>query len=235
MISIVIPTLDEAVTLGATLASIARDDAVEVIVADGGSTDDTVGMARRARCTVVSSARGRGHQLNAGADAARGDVLLFLHADTRLADGALPAVRNALRDPRTVGGAFRIEVDSRRRSLRVISFSINLRARFLRLPYGDQALFVRRSLFEALGGFRPLEILEDVDFVRRLRRHGRLALLAPPVRTSDRRWRANGVLRTTFANLTAAALGSLAVPPRRIRSIYDALLVHRHGNGRGRP
>ena len=122
-----------------------------------------------------------------------------------------------------------MSVDSRRKSLRLVSWGVNLRSRLFRLPYGDQALFVRAATFGVLGGFRRLEIMEDVDFVRRLRRHGELALVRPPLRASDRRWRTNGVLRTTLVNLTAALLFALAVDPRRIRWLYDSLL----DSGRG--
>lgn len=226
-ISVIVPTRNEAAWLPHTLRSIPRGPGVEIIVSDGGSTDETLALAAPLADRLVESAPGRGSQLNAGAAAASGDILLFLHADTRLNHGALDAVRDALRDPHLVGGAFRAEIDSRRVSMRLITFGINLRSRWLRLPYGDQALFVRRRVFDAMHGFRSIEIMEDVDFVRRLRRHGRLTLLRSSVRTSARRWAANGVARTTLANWAALALFFCRASPAWIRRFYDAALASR--------
>jgi hypothetical protein len=150
--------------------------------------------------------------------------LIFLHADTRLTPDGDVAVRRALADPRTAGGCFTAQIDSSAVGMRLIAFGINLRTRLFRLPYGDQALFVRRSVFEAMGGYTRLVIMEDVDFVKRLRRHGRLAVLTARAITSDRRWVANGVLRTTLVNYTAATLYALGVSPERIRRFYDRRL-----------
>lgn len=233
-ISVIIPTWNERLELGNTIHSIGMDAAVEIIVADGGSTDGTLDLAGRVAHRVVQTTPGRAAQLNAGARLAGGEILVFLHADTALPPGALTAIRSCLLEPRNAGGAFRVSVDSGRSSLRLISWGINMRSRWLGLPYGDQALFVRRSLFEELRGFRPLEIMEDVDFVRRLRRKGRMALLDLEVRTSERRWRANGVCRTTLVNWVAIAMYALAFEPKRIRSFYDSHLRSRQPEIRSR-
>jgi GT2 family glycosyltransferase len=124
-----------------------------------------------------------------------------------------------------VGGAFRLRIDSTRPALRLVAWGVQLRTRLLGMPYGDQALFVRREIFDALGGFRPLEIMEDTDFVRRLRKHGRITIVRDFVTTSDRRWAANGIMRTTLVNWAAALLFALGVPATRIRRFYDRLLV----------
>ncbi len=223
-ISVIIPTWNERLELGTTIHSIGMDSAVEIIVADGGSTDGTLDLAGRVAHRVVQSIPGRASQLNAGARLAGGEILVFLHADTILPSGALDAIRCCLAEPRNAGGAFRVSVDSGRSSLRLISWGINMRSRLLGLPYGDQALFVRRSLFRELRGFRQIEIMEDVDFVRRLRRKGRMALLDLEVRTSERRWQVNGVCRTTLVNWAAIAMYALAFKPNRIRRFYDSQL-----------
>jgi hypothetical protein len=223
-ISFIVPTFNEARNLPGLLALLGTFRDAEVIVADGGSTDDTVDLARAGGARVVLGATGRAAQLNAGAAAATGETLIFLHADTRLTPDGDVAVRRALADPRTAGGCFTAQIDSSAVGMRLIAFGINLRTRLFRLPYGDQALFVRRSVFEAMGGYTRLVIMEDVDFVKRLRRHGRLAVLTARAITSDRRWVANGVLRTTLVNYTAATLYALGVSPERIRRFYDRRL-----------
>ncbi len=192
---------------------------------DGGSTDGTVDLARPFADRVIAAPRGRAVQLNAGAAAATGEVLLFLHADTLLGRGALDAVRRALADSRRVGGAFRLHIAARSRLLRLVGAGVNLRSRLLRLPYGDQAIFVRREVFDALGGFRSLHMMEDLDLVRRMGRLGRLAILNHAVTTSARRWRANGVVRTTLVNWAATAMFAAGVPTGLIRRVYDWLLI----------
>lgn len=225
LVSVVVPACNEEAGLERAIRS-ARDDdaAVEVIVADGGSRDGTLGIAAQCADRVVETQRNRAAQLNAGAAVARGDVLLFLHADSWLAPGAVAAARRALAEPHIRGGAFTLRIGAGANRLPIITWGTNLRARLLRLPFGDQAIFTGRDEFDRLRGFRPLPIMEDVDFVLRLRRLGRLALLDLPVHTSPRRWRKNGVLRTTFANTSALALFRLGVTPNQIRRYYYSLL-----------
>ncbi len=207
----VIPAVDEAEALPATLAAARRPD-VEILVVDGGSGDATAHVAARAGARVVSSARGRGCQLAAGAAQARAPVLLFVHADTRLPDGYVEAIEAALAAPGRSVGAFRLRVDGAGFALRWIEWWVAQRCRWLSLPYGDQALFVRTSTYRELGGFRDLAALEDIEFVRRARRHGRVHVLDHPVLTSARAWRRHGVLRMTLVNAACAVAFSVGVP-----------------------
>ncbi len=224
-ISLIIPTLNESACLPDLLASLPQQARLQGIVVDGGSQDETKSLATAAGLQVLNSRRQRAAQLNAGAEQAQGDILLFLHADSGLAPDALDSIHAALTDPRVVGGAFRLRIADRSPSLRLLSFAVNLRSRFLGLPYGDQGLFVRRSVFMAMGGFRDIHIMEDLDFVLRLKRHGKMVCLPLPLQTSARRWQRNGVLRTTLVNLWATALYAAGRPTADIRRIYDRLLA----------
>ena len=200
LISIIIPTLNEASSLRSTLESVMNQTDCEYIVSDGGSDDRTIDVAGQLPVTLITSPRGRAVQMNAGARQARGEILLFLHADTRLTPSSLEAVRKTLQDPAVVGGAFQLRIDSDRPLVKFIERIANLRSRYLHLPYGDQALFVRRSTFESIGGFTPWPLMEDVDFVRRLRQRGRVHLLPETATTSARRWEREGVAWTTLRN-----------------------------------
>jgi rSAM/selenodomain-associated transferase 2 len=221
-ISAVIPAWNEEAGIAAAVAA-ARAVADEVIVADAGSPDGTAARARAAGATVVTAARGRGPQLQAGAAAARGEVLLFLHADALLAPGARGAILEALRDPAVVGGNFRLVFVPRTRWARVFSLANDLRRRWLRIYYGDSGLFVRRGAFEALGGFRPLPLFEDYELVRRLERRGRTVYLrAVEVTASARRFAAAPV-RTLFLWTLLQVLYSAGVPPARLARLYRDL------------
>lgn len=219
-ISVIIPTLNEDSALPAALQSLGRLEAVEIIITDGGSLDGTRQLAIRCGARVLSSPAGRAKQLNLGAEAASGDILLFLHADTLLPRHFGQHVRAALSAPQVVGGAFELRIDAPNPRLRCIERLANWRSRQLQLPYGDQALFVRSEVFRALGGFPDLPIMEDFEFVRRLRRRGRLVILPDPVVTSARRWERLGVLRTTLIN-QLTILGYLSgIHPSRLASFY---------------
>ncbi len=224
-LSVVIPALDEASRIEAAIAS-ATAEGVEVLVVDGGSRDATPERARRAGAVLHQSAPGRARQLGVGARAARGDVVLFLHADTRLAPGWDSAVRTALDRPDVVGGAFRFrfepgEADTPGALLRLVEWGTRLRVALLGMPYGDQALFVRREVLEQIGGVPQAPIMEDLDLVRALQRRGRLALLPLPADTSARRYREAGVLRTVLRNAAAAAGWLLGLDRRRIAAWYQ--------------
>ena len=185
-ISVVIPTWQESSALPGALASAARF-ADEVIVADAGSTDGTRELARRAGARLIDADKGRGAQLHAGGCAARGDVLLFLHADARLGDGAREAMTAALEDPRIGGGNFLLRFVPERRWARFFSSANDLRRRWMRIYYGDSAIFLRRPVYQALGGFRPLPIFEDYELVRRLERRWRTAYIRDVVVTASAR------------------------------------------------
>jgi len=196
-ISLILPVLDEASILAGALSNLPRAPDLEILLVDGGSTDATREVAGRfPQVRWVSAPRGRGVQMNAGARVARGDFFLFLHVDTVLTADHLAALRQAVADPRVRAGAFELRLTPPTPFLRMIAWGANWRCRLFRLPYGDQAIFVRRDLFAALGGFAPRHP-EDLDLVLRLRRLTRLRLLRPPVSSSGRRWLNHGNLRTT--------------------------------------
>jgi rSAM/selenodomain-associated transferase 2 len=217
-LSAVIPTWNEAENLEATLDALPRS--AEVVIADGGSVDGTLDIARRSGARVLSCQRGRARQMNAGALEARGDTLLFLHADAVLGAGAVEAMEAALSDPDVVGGFFRLRIRSPRLALRLAAIGSNLRARVLRLPYGDQGLFLRRSVYEEVGGFPDVPFLEDLALIRMLRRKGRLRRLGITVSTGDRHWRELGILRTTLLDWAMVALYSAGVPPSTLAPQY---------------
>lgn len=222
-ISVVIPTLNEGATLGETLARVRTGTNVEVVVADGGSQDETRQVARAAGATVVQSSPGRAQQLNAGARAATGEILLLLHADTRLPLGFDAIARQVLADvfsdvlsddgtSAVVAGAFELSVAAQLPGLATVVRVANWRSRVLQLPYGDQGLFLRRDRFEALGGLPELPLMEDFEFARQLQRLGRIAIAPVPIVTSGRRWQRLGVLRTTLLNqiIVLAYLGGMS-------------------------
>lgn len=199
-LSIVVPALDEAATIADTLAALAplRAAGHELIVVDGGSRDATVERSRPLADRVIEAPRGRARQMNAGAALAHHARLLFLHADTRLPAGAADAVLAAL-DAGASWGRFDVHIDGRSPWLRVVAALMNLRSRLTGIATGDQAMFVRRDAFEAIGGFPDQPLMEDVELSRRLKRHtGRPACLRARVRTSGRRWDHHGVFRTVW-------------------------------------
>jgi rSAM/selenodomain-associated transferase 2 len=221
-LSIVIPALDEATNLARLLPDLlAREPGAEVIVVDGGSGDDTRAVvARTPSVRWLAGPRGRARQMNAGARAAAGDVLLFLHADTTLPSGAGGAILAALRDPAVVGGRFDVRLDSRHPLLGVVGWMMSRRSRLTGIATGDQAIFVRRGVFEALGGYADIPLMEDVDFTRRLKRRGRVAALRQRVTTSARKWEREGVLRTIVLMWTLRLLYALGVSPARLHRWY---------------
>lgn len=215
-LSVVIPALDEEDLVAAAVRSV-REDA-EVIVVDGGSRDGTREAAVAAGAAVIESAPGRGVQLDAGARAARGDWLVFLHADTRLERGWAAALR-AL-PAAVVGGAFRLALDPPQPAYRLIEAGVALRCRLFRLPYGDQGIFARRDVYGMIGGFRPFPLMEDVDLVRRLARAGPLAFPAARAFTSARRWERHGMAATSLRNLWLLGRYAAGRAPDRLARTY---------------
>jgi rSAM/selenodomain-associated transferase 2 len=228
LISIIIPTLNEEATLPATLRQLAERSDVELIVVDGGSSDHTVELAQMYTSFVFITPRGRARQMNAGARHATGDILLFLHADTFVLPGALDELRRRIIGDGAVGGAFDLHIDSPRPLCKLIGRVASLRARLLRLPHGDQGIFVWRQVFEALELFPDIPIQEDIAFGRQLRRAGRLTFIRDGLVTSGRRWDANGAVKTTLVNWWAQLLFCLRVPPWTVRRMYDRWLVSGH-------
>lgn len=219
-LSVILPTVNEARYLPQALASTKNVPGVEVIVADGGSTDATVDIAEEAGCRVLQFLPGRAGQLNAGAEAAGGDILLFLHADSRLPEGFAEAVCEALDRPHVAAGAFRLRIDGPGRALRWIERGVQLRSRVLQMPYGDQALFMKADTFHAAGGFPDVPIMDDFALVRRLRHLGRIVVLRQPVITSARRWHTLGPWRTMWINQKVIAGYYLGVPADRLARWY---------------
>ena len=219
-VSVVIPAINEQAVLGRAIASAWQAAAAEVIVADGGSQDDTLRIAAALQCRVVTAAAGRARQQNAGAAVATGDVLLFLHADNCLQETGLAQICEALQAPATVGGSFRQAIAARGARFRLLEWGNGWRARWLGMPYGDQGLFVRRSVFDAVGGFAPVPLMEDVVLMRALRRQGRLAFLPGPLEVDARRWQQAGLVRQTLRNWLLLAAFRLGVSPARLARFY---------------
>lgn len=221
-ISIVVPVLNEQAQLAATLARVNLVPGDELIVVDGGSTDNTMSIARQYTTMVVSSEAGRARQMNMGAQLARGEILLFLHADTRLPPNGLEAVRRTMQQHKVVGGSFRLTFDRPTTALQLVAWGTNLRSQYGRLPYGDQALFIQRRCFEALGGYAEMPFLEDVALVRSLLRQGEMVLLPETVQTSGRRWLRDGVMYTTVRNNLVMVLYFCGVSPAVLSRLYRA-------------
>jgi rSAM/selenodomain-associated transferase 2 len=200
---------------------VARFPGAEIVLVDGGSTDATAAVAARfPRVRLLASSRGRARQMNAGARAARGDVLLFLHADTLLPDGALAAVEAAARDPGVVAGRFDVRFDNPRLLFRMVAWFMNHRSRWSGISTGDQAIFVCREPFEALGGYPDMPLMEDVELCRRLKRRGQMAPLRMVVTTSARKWEREGAVRTILLMWALRFLYMVGVPPVRLHSWY---------------
>jgi rSAM/selenodomain-associated transferase 2 len=216
MLSVVIPALDAARTLEACLEALG--EVPELVVVDGGSRDTTREIARTAGARVMDAPRGRGVQLAAGAEAAKGDWLLFLHADTRLSPGWRVAAEEHMRR-RDVAGCFRFKLDDRAWQARVIERGVAFRVKLLALPYGDQGLLVPRELYDMVGGFRPVPLMEDVGLVRRIGRR-RLVVLPADAVTSAERWRRDGWARRSARNLACLALHRMGMSEEKVARLY---------------
>jgi rSAM/selenodomain-associated transferase 2 len=227
-ISIIIPALNEAATIARTLSHLEGGDNLEVIVVDGGSIDETAELAGSRRAKVIQSNPGKAVQMNTGAAAAAGDILVFLHADTLLPEDFSHQIVSALNQNGVAAGAFRLTIDSTGAGIRIIERMANLRSRFLRLPYGDQALFMRKSLFEEIRGFPDLPIMEDFILVRRLKRKGKIVIVPAAVVTSPRRWLHLGIFKTWLINQLIIIAYYLGIPPERLTRLY------RRGKGKNR-
>ena len=227
-ISVIIPALNERTTLVRTMMHTGALGFDELIVVDGGSTDGTLRLAEDA-CThttnarVITASRGRACQLNAGADASHGDILLFLHADTLLPANSRQLLETALTDQAIVGGRFDVRFDSSSRWGLVISALMNRRSRLTGISTGDQAIFARRRTFEQLGGFSDIPLMEDIEFSRRLKRAGRVAALRETVITSFRRWEIQGPLRTILLMWTLRLMYWMGVSPSRLNLWYKTI------------
>ncbi|MBN2130560.1 MAG: TIGR04283 family arsenosugar biosynthesis glycosyltransferase [Sedimentisphaerales bacterium] len=223
-LSVIVPVLDEQEQINACLDHL-RGQGLrgrrEIIVVDGDPHGGTVALIRDAEVIRLTGARGRARQMNAGASVAHGEILLFLHADTRLPDSALEKISSVMAAGTCVAGAFDLGIDSDRWILRHIAFRASVRSRISRIPYGDQAIFIDRTFFEGLGGFAEMPIMEDVDLMRRIKRSNRkIHIFRDKVLTSPRRWEAEGALYTTLRNQMLMLCYYLGVRPETLIKLY---------------
>lgn len=219
-ISIIIPTFNEAKNITQAIASTQYGTNVEVIVVDGGSQDNTVELAQCLGVKVLFAPKSRAIQMNLGLKAATGEILLFLHADTRLPAQFDTLVRDTLAQTDIIAGAFALQIDAALWSLRLIEIGVNWRSRALQMPYGDQAIFLKSTVFHKIGSFPELPMMEDFELMRRLKSCGRIAIIPVPVLTSARRWLQKGVINTTLMNQTAIIAYLSGVSPEKIKRWY---------------
>jgi rSAM/selenodomain-associated transferase 2 len=217
-LSIIIPVLNEAQYLANTLATLPPE--VETIVVDGGSQDDTIAVAKAAQAIALSGSCGRALQMNKGAAISTGDYLLFLHADTQLPENFAQIIPTILGQPNVVAGAFELKIDANLPGIQFVEWGTNLRSRCLQLPYGDQGIFLKRTTFEAVGGFPEQPIMEDFEFIQRLKQQGKIAIAPEKVITAGRRWQKLGILRTTWINQKIILAYWLGVSPAQLRQWY---------------
>ncbi len=221
-LSIIIPVLNEAASIGQLLAALSGKAKVEIIVVDGGSQDATLALAKQYPCQVLRSPiRGRAAQLNFGARAAKGEILLFLHADTRLPENFVTLVDAAMRESPKVWGRFDVHLSGERLMFRVIETLMNWRSRLSGIATGDQAMFVKRSVFNDVGGFENIPLMEDIALSRALKRVGPPLCLRQRVTTSSRRWEEKGVWRTILLMWRLRLAYYLGASPQELVKQYD--------------
>ncbi len=220
-IAVVIPTLNEARAIALGLQRVLAEDPDELVVVDGGSIDETVAIARASAVRVIESPRGRAVQQNRGAASTTSDVLLFLHADCHVEPGGLAYLRRFMGEHAKVpGGCFRMRVESPEPVFRAIDRAADMRAGLFGIPYGDQGIFARREVFDRLGGFPEVPLMEDVFLALRLRSQGRIAVLPRQIRVSPRRWRSRGIVRQTLLNWALTAAAAAHVSPSNLARFY---------------
>jgi rSAM/selenodomain-associated transferase 2 len=230
MISVIIPTYNEAAIIAQTIAQTvaAARSPIEILVVDGGSVDQTIAIAEachhhchhHCHYQVITTATGRAAQMNAGAEVAQGDLLIFLHADTQLPDGFDQAVRTTLEREHVIAGAFNLEIAGASWGLRWVEWGVKWRSHLCQLPYGDQALFVKAKTFQQIGGFPDLPIMEDFVWVRQVKRIGKITIVPMSVKTSARRWQKLGIWRTTAINQIIILGYFLGISPEQLRRWY---------------
>ncbi len=222
--SIIVPVLNEQGQINSFIDKIKDQDFdgyFEIIIVDGDPRGGTINAIQDKNMICIISPKGRGRQMNAGAAVAHGEILIFLHADTKLPGGALEKISRALEDQNYVGGAFDFRIDSDRLFLKYIAARASLRSRWNRIPYGDQAIFIRKKYFDQIGGFKEIPLMEDVDLMRRIKKDGKQIVILPDkVITSARRWESEGALYTTLRNQILVRLFYLGVSPHRLAKYY---------------
>jgi rSAM/selenodomain-associated transferase 2 len=222
LLSVIIPTLNEAANIRETIASICPHDRIEIIIVDGGSTDETIAIANELGINKIFVAKGRANQMNIGAKSARGEILLFLHADTKLPPAFDRSIVEVMSGKYSIpiAGAFNLQIDSPKLSLRVVEWLVKWRSRLFQMPYGDQAIFMTAQTWRSIGGFPELPIMEDFELMRRLKRQGSIVTIGPPVLTSARRWLHRGVIQTTIVNQIIIVGYLLGVSPTKLATWY---------------
>jgi rSAM/selenodomain-associated transferase 2 len=220
LISIIIPALNESATICRTLAQLKGVADLEVIVVDGSSRDNTVKLAGSYGAKVIQTHPCKAIQMNAGAAVARGDILVFLHADTLMPKSFKYQILSTLNQTDVAAGAFRLAIDSNHAGIQFVEGMAYLRSRYLRMPYGDQALFMKKALFEQIGGFPEIPIMEDFILVRRLKRRGKIVIVSESVKTSPRRWHHFGIFRTWLINQLIIMGYYLGISPERLSRWY---------------
>ena len=219
-ISVIIPALNEEKSVAAAVRSVRQGFHAQCIVVDGGSGDATRLAAAEAGAEVLQCPPGRARQMNFGAQRARGEILLFLHADSYLPEGWDTAVRKAVTTPGVALGAFTFHVPEKITGMKIVAWGVHMRSRFFHMPYGDQGLFLRRALFEKLGGFPDIPIMEDVALVKKAKQHGDILIVAEKLATSGRRWRQRGIVSTLLINQYILLASAFGATPERLQSIY---------------
>jgi rSAM/selenodomain-associated transferase 2 len=221
-ISIIIPTLNESEHIESTLVCLGplREQGHEVIVVDGGSQDKTIELARHRVDKVIQTTPGRAQQMNIGASQASGDILWFIHADTQVSEHAAQQIRKVMKNEHNHWGRFDISLSGQHLLLRVVEKLMNLRSCLTGIVTGDQAIFVRRTCFDAINGFRPIPLMEDIEISRRLKKWSRPCCIHDKVITSSRRWEKNGVLRTILLMWRLRLAYALGVSPEKLAHEY---------------
>lgn len=222
--SIIIPVLHEADTINSLIEHLYNQESVEsyeIIVVDGDPNGETISVIHYKEVTSIVSAEGRARQMNAGAAVARGEILIFLHADTELPIDALNQISSTMEKKQCVGGAFDLGIGADRLIFKIIAHLASLRSRLTRIPYGDQAIFIRRDYFYKIGGYRETPLMEDVELMQRIKKLGdKICILSDRVRTSPRRWEKEGVVYCTLRNWIISSLYFMGIPPNRLARFY---------------
>ncbi len=224
VLSIIVPVLNESGLIRRTadhLVAASQGLNAEIIFVDGNRAGSSINLVNSSHVRGLVAPSGRGLQMNAGAAAATGGILFFVHADTRLPEGALAEVLDACRRPEIVGGAFLLGIDSRKKGFRVIEAMANLRCRLTRIPYGDQAVFIKKRVFDEAGGYAPIPLMEDIELMLRLkRRRLKIRLVRKTVFTSARRWEKDGLIYCTVRNNLLSCLYYAGVKPAVLEKFY---------------